>query len=75
MLTAIESSNIPGILKEHHVHSALTFSKLAEAGWFLLCLALFIVLGPFAAPIAVAAVLTCQSREERQALPEPEFIE
>ena len=75
MLTAIESSKMPGVLKEHHVFSALSFSKFAEAGWFLLCLALFTILGPFAAPIAIGAVLACQSREERQSLPEPEFIE
>lgn len=75
MLTAIERSNVSVPLKGRQPLSARTFPRLAEAGWFLLCLVLFMFLGPFAAPIALGAVLTSQSREERDLLPKPECVE
>jgi hypothetical protein len=49
-------------------------SKLSEVVWFLLSFCLFIILGPFAAPVALVTVLTC-GKGERDRLQEPESHE
>lgn len=75
MLTAIECRNFSVSLKERLPLSGLSFPAMSEAGWLLLSLVLFMILGPFAGPVALVAVLTCRNREERESLPEPECIE
>ncbi len=46
------------------------FPALSEVFWFVLSLVLFIVLGPFSAPIALIAVFTID--REHRGLSEPE---
>ena len=50
----------------------IPLSKCMEVGWFLLALALFIVLGPFAAPVALVAALSANREQRGYRLPEPE---
>jgi hypothetical protein len=75
MLTIMESKNMSMSLKEFSGESGLSLKAVSEAGWFLLSLVLFIILGPFAGPIALIAVFTCQKRNDRECLREPECIE
>lgn len=74
MLTTIESKNL-SMLKEFSSESGHTLKVISEACWFLLSLVLFIVLGPFAGPVALIAVFTCQKRDDREWLQEPECVE
>ena len=46
--------------------------KLSEYFWCSLCLILFVVLGPFSAPIALGVVLF--SKLQDPALPEPDSV-
>lgn len=46
--------------------------QVAEVCWFVLALMLFMVLGPFAAPVAVIAVIGLPPEERGEA--EPEMI-
>ena len=46
------------------------FEKLSEFFWCSLCLILFVVLGPFSAPIALGVVLFGKLQDP--ALPEPD---
>ena len=48
------------------------FEKLSEYFWCSLCLVLFIILGPFSAPIALGVVLFGKLQDP--ALPEPDFV-
>jgi len=45
--------------------------RLSEAFWFTVCLGLFMILGPFAAPIALAFVFTEQVVGGAIAEPDP----
>ena len=47
--------------------------SLSEIGWFSLCLCLFMILGPFAAPFAVVAVF--KSGVMNASAPEPELLD
>ena len=75
MLTTMDYRNIAVSPKEKPARSGISLPAISEAGWFLLSLALFMILGPFAGPIAIIAVMTCQKSEDREALPEPDAIE
>lgn len=75
MLTTMESKNMSLSLKEFPGESGISLKAISEAGWFLLSLVLFIILGPFAGPIALIAVFTCQKRDDREWLQEPECLE
>lgn len=44
--------------------------KLGEMVWFLLSLILFVVLGPFSAPIALLALLQLGCEDHNQVFPE-----
>ena len=46
------------------------FEKIVEAIWFFLSFALFIVLGPFSAPIALIALLQLGFEDNDQEYPE-----
>lgn len=46
------------------------FEKIAEIVWFLLSFTLFIVLGPFSAPIALIALLQLGCEERDQPFPD-----
>lgn len=48
-------SPLPAVTSRSVSFSSL-WGRLAEAFWFALALALFMVLGPFAAPVALMAV-------------------
>jgi hypothetical protein len=48
------------------------FEKISEAFWFLLCLSLFVALGPFSAPVALIALYKLAA--EQQDAPEPESV-
>lgn len=75
MLTTMESKNMSISLEEFSGESGRSLKVISEAGWFLLSLMLFMVLGPFAGPIALIAVFSCQKRDEREWLEEPECVE
>jgi hypothetical protein len=75
MLTIMESKNMSMSLKEFSDESGFSLKAVSEAGWFLLSMVLFIILGPFAGPIALIAVFTCQKGDDREWLREPECIE
>ena len=48
------------------------FAKVAEGIWFLVCFVLFIILGPFSAPIAMIALVQLGCEDSDQ--PSPESI-
>lgn len=75
MMTATEFKNSSMSFKAHDNEAGWRLCSLCEAMWFLLTLLLFIVLGPFAAPVALVGIFTCQNREERDWLDEPESVE
>lgn len=45
--------------------------KIAEVFWFFLSLSLFVILGPFSAPIALIVLLQLGFEERDQELPNP----
>jgi len=45
-------------------------SKVAEACWFVLTLVLFVIMGPFAAPVALFAVLGLPAEQRGESEPE-----
>ena len=47
------------------------FAKIAEGIWFLVSFVLFIILGPFSAPIAMIALLQLGCEDSDQPSPEP----
>ncbi len=47
------------------------YEKLVEGFWFMTCLALFMVLGPFAAPIALGFIFSNNAFKSDLAEPEP----
>ena len=49
----------------------IAWSKVGERFWCGLSLILFMILGPFAAPIALFAALSCGNQENCPATPEP----
>ncbi len=71
-MTTVECRDHNHSLKDKLSGHGISLAAISEIFWFVVSLALFMVLGPFAAPIALVAVMTCQSREEREELPEPE---
>ena len=74
MLTTAQYRDHSPTRKEKWMTREISLSAISEVFWFVFCLVLFMILGPFAAPIALIAVMTCQSREEREELPEPESV-
>ena len=50
--------------------AACNKEKLLESCWLAVALALFIIMGPFAAPVALFAVLGLPSEERGEAEPE-----
>ncbi|WP_163338076.1 hypothetical protein [Desulfopila sp. IMCC35008] len=75
MLTTVENKNMSMSLEELSGESGKCLKSMSEIGWFLLSLMLFMMLGPFAGPIALIAVFTCQKRDDRKWLEEPECAE
>jgi len=45
-------------------------SKVAESCWLVLTLVLFVIMGPFAAPVALFAVLSLPSEQRGESEPE-----
>lgn len=45
-------------------------SRVVEVGWFVLTLALFVLMGPFAAPVALFAVLGLPPEQRGESEPE-----
>jgi hypothetical protein len=62
----------PGAASINSIDSCAWFEKLSEYFWCSLCLILFVVLGPFSAPIALGVVLF--SNLQDPALPEPDSV-
>jgi len=71
MTMVIESRELPATEESQVVCQAPTISqKLSEVLWGLLCLVLFMILGPFSAPIALIAVFRL-ARDVPDVEPEP----
>ncbi len=51
-------------------HQVSVFNKIAEIVWFLLSFTLFVILGPFSAPIAIIALLQLGLEESDQPFPD-----
>lgn len=47
------------------------FAKIAEGVWFLVSFILFVILGPFSAPIAMIALLQLGCEDNDQPSPDP----
>ena len=46
------------------------YQRIVDVFWFSLCLALFMVLGPFAAPIAICFMFSKHIRDEKMQEPD-----
>ena len=69
-VTYVETGNSTSLITRL---AQVTISKKAgEYFWFSLCLVLFIILGPFSAPIALGFLFSQHTRNE--SLPEPECL-
>lgn len=70
MMTAIECRQtvVPFRIKAQQLRDL--FPAFSEIFWFMLSLLLFMVLGPFAAPIALIAVFNVDSEHRGWAEPE-----
>lgn len=73
MTTAIECRDMAVPVMERFQNMLDTLPAFSEVCWFMLSLILFMVLGPFAAPIAVVALFSIDS--EHRGLAEPESAE
>ena len=73
MITTAEYRDVivPTRERLHHLYNALP--AFSEVCWFLVSLVLFMVLGPFAAPVALIAVFTLDS--ESRGSSEPQKLE
>lgn len=70
-----QCNNATVSLRGWKIKSGVSVSAVSEACWFLLSLVLFMILGPFAGPIAIIAILTSQESKEREMLPEPDCVD
>jgi hypothetical protein len=57
--------------KSLNIDQGSLFAKIAEGIWFLVSFILFVILGPFSAPIAMIALLQLGCEENDQPSPEP----
>ena len=73
MIVAIESRATGVELRERIRQLRQIIPALSEAFWFLTSLALFMVLGPFAAPFALYAIFSID--QEHRGWREPEAVE
>lgn len=72
MAMTIETREIPLLTKIGLVRRACSaLPILSEWFWGLLCLLLFMLLGPFSAPVALLAVFSLRGGERGKIEPEP----
>lgn len=70
MITTAESSELT-LPSREQVHALIdSLPHPMEIFWFFLSLLLFMIMGPFAAPIALIAVFTVKGSEETMIEPE-----
>jgi hypothetical protein len=72
MATVLHKETIQGEMTGIFSTLPLLAEKVSECGWFLLCLVLFLVLGPFSAPVVL--LVLAKEGKEAMARPEPEAI-
>jgi hypothetical protein len=73
MATIIEEKRVLHLSQVHFGLKGISWSALSEKFWFSVSLALFMVLGPFAAPIALFTLFNLDAAERGVA--EPEALE
>ncbi len=72
MATVLHKETIQGPMERMFAGFPVMAEKFSECGWFLLCLALFLLLGPFSAPVVLLVLI--QQGKEAVAHNKPELI-
>lgn len=70
MATIIEQKRVLHLSQVNFGLKGISWSALSEKFWFSVSLALFMVLGPFAAPIALFALFNLDATERGASEPE-----
>jgi hypothetical protein len=71
MITTVECRDLAVPTKNSLSNLKVALPPVSEVCWFLLSLLLFMILGPFAAPIAVFSIFSLKGDERGKMEPEP----